>query len=143
MNKATTLLIPCGIVLAVMFGWLATTLLPPDEAALQTAPQVALAAVPSDISLAELERGRSYYVQLCQACHGAFGDGRGEWSYRMVPKPSNLAATKVQEKTDQELQEVIRVGIQGTAMRGWETSLNVAQRRQVIAYIRYLANAAE
>ncbi len=135
-------LIPSGLGFAVLLAWLVIAALPGDDAQLHTAPHVLHEQLPQQSSLAELERGRSYYVQICQSCHGAFGDGRGEWSYRMVPRPSDLSSSAVQAKSDEQLQHIIRNGIPGTAMRGWESSLNAAQQRQVVAYIRYLAHGA-
>ncbi len=130
-----------GVLLAAFLAWIAVIAFPEDRSILgiKAHEQIDYNLLPYNSSLANLERGRSYYIQLCALCHGADGSGNGEYSYRMVPKPSNLVSSVIGEKTDEELSAVIRDGIAGTAMQGWKNSLNEIQRKQIIDYIRYLA----
>src|SRR5262245_64259544 len=83
-----------------------------------------------------LERGRVVYVQLCLPCHGARGDGRGEWAYRVIPRPVNLADARTQRRSDAELFEIISEPRPGTPMIGWKKQLSVEQRQQLVAYVR-------
>ena len=90
--------------------------------------------------IADLERGRSYYVQLCVPCHGASGRGDGEWAYRMTPLPSDLTGRRTRGRSDEELLTTIGEGIAGTAMRGWKDRLSDPQISQVLGYVRHLGH---
>ncbi len=130
-----------GIALAVLLAWSSVQLFPEDRIILGTMAyeQVDYEILSHGTNLADIERGRSYYLQLCALCHGLSGQGNGEYSYRMVPKPSSLVDSSVRVQTDDELSAVIRDGSSGTAMQGWGNVLNSTQRKQVVDYIRYLA----
>ena len=137
----TSLAVSAGVLLAALFGWLAVIVFPEDRSILNIPPHrpILYEELPHDTSIADLERGRSYYIQLCAHCHGFNGLGDGEFSYRMMPKPANLISTKTRNKTDEELGIVIRDGTQRSAMQGWGNVLNETQRRQVLQYVRFLA----
>ncbi|HEX6722293.1 MAG TPA: cytochrome c [Burkholderiaceae bacterium] len=85
-----------------------------------------------------LEQGRVYYVQLCMDCHGARGDGRGAWAYRVTPRPSNLTAVRTQARSDAELFRIVSEPRPGTPMLGWSRQLSESQRHQLVAYLRRL-----
>lgn len=87
-----------------------------------------------------MEQGRVYYVQICMQCHGARGDGRGEWAYRVTPRPTNLTNARTRARSDAELFEFISQPRPGTPMIGWSKQLSVEQRHQVVAYVRHLAD---
>ena len=89
-------------------------------------------------SIADLERGRSYYAQLCLTCHGAAGRGYGEWAYRMTPRPTDLTGERTMGRSDERLLAVIGKGVPATAMRGWDDRLSDTQIRQVLDYVRHL-----
>src|SRR5262245_26573106 len=89
-----------------------------------------------------LERGRVVYVQLCLPCHGARGDGRGEWAYRVIPRPTNLASARTQRRSDDDLFRIISEPRAGTPMIGWGHQLSVEQRHQLVAYLRHLGGGA-
>ena len=130
-----------GIALAILLAWSSVQLFPEDRNILGTAAyeQVDYEILARGADLADIERGRSYYLQLCALCHGLSGQGNGEYSYRMVPKPTSLVDPSVQIQTDDEINAVIRDGSSGTAMQAWGNVLNSTQRKQVVDYIRYLA----
>ena len=86
-----------------------------------------------------LEQGRVYYVQLCMDCHGARGDGRGAWAYRVTPRPSNLTTARTQRRSDADLFKIISEPRPGTPMIGWSRQLSESQRRQLVSYLRHLA----
>ena len=88
--------------------------------------------------IADLERGRSYYVQLCLPCHGASGRGDGEWAFRMTPRPADLTGRRTRGRSDETLRAAISDGVAGTAMRGWEDRLSAIQIGQVLGYVRHL-----
>ena len=89
-------------------------------------------------NLADLERGRVYYVQLCVSCHGVRGDGRGEWAYRVAPLPSDLTGASVQRRSDEYLFNAISDGLVGTPMVSLKNRLSEPQRWQLVAFVRHL-----
>jgi mono/diheme cytochrome c family protein len=88
------------------------------------------------------EQGRVYYVQLCLSCHGPRGDGRGEWAYRVTPRPANLTSPKTRARSDAQLFEFISEPLPGTPMIGWKKQLSESQRRQLVGYVRHLGATA-
>jgi mono/diheme cytochrome c family protein len=121
----TAFIVTLGLLLAGTVAWLAAHQQPQD-------PVHATAPAASTV----LEQGRAYYVQLCMACHGARGDGQGEWAYRVTPRPASLRSTRTRGHSDDYLDRLIREGLPGTPMIGYR--LSEAQRRQLVAYVRYL-----
>jgi len=123
---------------AAIVTWLDTT----HDA---TEPVTGHAALPVNHGLQDgadaltLEQGRVYYVQLCMDCHGARGDGRGAWAYRVTPRPSNLTAARTQRRSDAELFQIISEPRPGTPMIGWSRQLSQSQRHQLVGYLRLLA----
>jgi len=140
--KATTTVI-LGIVLAVSTAVLLTVFYSGDS---RIFPTVVHASGTKGLTIGSkqdprvIERGRVYYVQVCLPCHGARGDGLGEWAYRVAPRPADLRLVRTQRRSNQELFHMISAGIKGTAMIGWQRQLSVAQRWQIVAYLRYLGS---
>jgi mono/diheme cytochrome c family protein len=89
-----------------------------------------------------VEQGRVYYVQLCMSCHGARGDGRGEWAYRVTPRPSNLTGHVTRARSDAQLLQLIGEPQPGTPMIGWRKQLSERQLSQLVAFVRYLGTNA-
>lgn len=108
------------------------------EPSMRVAQPIDFDVVERGASIADLERGRSYYVQLCLPCHGASGRGDGEWAYRMTPRPTDLTGRRTRGRSDETLRAAIRDGVAGTAMRGWEDRLSATQIGQVLGYVRHL-----
>jgi mono/diheme cytochrome c family protein len=135
-------LVPAGVVLAALLAWLITALSPGDPLGFPVA-ESALPADPVDgeriVNPVALEQGRVYYAQLCMSCHGARGDGAGEWAYRVAPRPADLTRGRTRQRSDAQLYEIISEGLPGTAMTGWERQLSQEQRRQLVAYVRHLS----
>ena len=130
-----------GMALAVAMALAAVRFVPEQsmrEPSMRVAPPLDLEVLESGASLADLERGRSYYVQLCLPCHGGSGRGDGEWAYRMTPRPADLTAGRTTSRADDDLRAAIGEGVAGTAMRGWEDRLSETQIGQVIGYVRHL-----
>jgi mono/diheme cytochrome c family protein len=140
-TTATVLLVAGGILLAGLLAvLLSRSALEPytQVVSTTTTSSINFAVLDHDANLADLERGRVYYVQLCVSCHGVRGDGRGEWAYRVRPVPSDLTGDRVQGRSNDYLFKVISDGLAGTAMRGWKEQLSVAQRRQIVGFLRHL-----
>jgi mono/diheme cytochrome c family protein len=75
--------------------------------------------------------GKEVYSTTCLACHQADGTGMG----------GALGADFVNDatrraKTDEQLLESIKKGVEGTTMVAWEPLLSETQRKDVLAYIR-------
>jgi len=120
------LIVFAGVLAAATLAWLATVNAGGDHP---------VHPAPAAGGLA-LEQGRVYYAQLCMDCHGARGDGQGEWAYRVSPRPPSLRAARVRARSDSELDRFIRDGIPGSPMIG--VTLSDSQRRQLAGYVRYL-----
>lgn len=140
----TGVIVSAGIAAAGSVAWLVT---PSESAAAGPVPDVATnASVPMDperlaagAEPVALEQGRIYYVQLCLPCHGARGDGAGEWAYRVTPRPANLTSARTRARSDERLFELISEPQPGTPMIGWKRQLSESQRHQLVGYVRHLS----
>ncbi len=142
----TVAIVSVGIAAAGTVAWLATLFNPARD----IEPVAADAGAPIDVTRLRagvdplpMEQGRVYYVQLCLSCHGPRGDGRGEWAYRVTPRPANLTSPRTQARSDAQLFEFISEPRLGTPMIGWKKQLSESQLGQVVAYVRYLGAGAE
>src|SRR5262245_14407077 len=133
----TTAVVPTGVAVAGLMAWLVTDLHSADALSLSATEleRSAVTQIQTHIDPIALEQGRVYYAQLCVSCHGVRGDGTGEWAYRVVPRPANLASNRTRKRTDAELYEIVSEGLPGTAMVGWKRQLSEVQRRQIVAYV--------
>lgn len=138
---ATMLVVTGGVVLAGLLAALVSVFMPARQttvAAASIASPIDFAVLDRGANLADLERGRVYYAQLCISCHGARGDGHGEWAYRVTPHPGDLTSARVQQRSDAYLFSVISDGQVGTPMMGWKQRLSEQQRWQIVDYLRHL-----
>jgi putative heme-binding domain-containing protein len=92
-----------------------------------------LSAQPGGFSPGDVEDGRQLFLSGCAACHGPEGEAvpgvdLGHGQFRRV-------------SSDDDLVEIIRRGIQGTAMP--PTNFSNAQAGQIVAYLRSLAISTE
>ena len=138
---AVAVVVCAGLVLAVVLALAVVTLAPERTVAgppMKVVQPVEFEVLDQGANIADLERGRSYYVQLCLPCHGGSGRGDGEWAYRMTPLPADLTGRRTRERSDEQLLGAIRDGVEGTAMRGWDDRLSDIQLRQVLGFVRHL-----
>jgi mono/diheme cytochrome c family protein len=94
-----------------------------------------------------LNAGRVAYLQYCRACHGDKGDGKGPAAVGLRPPPSDFTrgsfkfAGVLDQKLprDQDLVRIVRRGLHGTAMLGWD----VPDQKlfEIIQYIKTLSSA--
>ncbi len=90
------------------------------------------------------EKGKEVYDQSCAHCHGTEGRGDGSAAENLLPKPRDftrglykIRSTETRElPTDHDLFDIITVGMPGSSMPGWETSLTTDERWEVVAYIK-------
>lgn len=141
---ATPLIVAAGVALALILGVTMGIALPerptpdaPNPVSAFAAP-IEFGVLERGESLADLERGRAYYAQLCVACHGSSGQGNGVWAYRVTPRPADLTSARVRGRSDRFLFDVISDGLIGTPMVGLEDRLSETQRRQIVKYLRHL-----
>lgn len=96
---------------------------------------------------AGMEAGRVIYQDRCWFCHGEEGDGQGPIADYLWPRPRDFMAASFKFRTtesgelptDEDLFRTVTLGMPGTAMPEWGTVLSVAERWQVISYIKTFA----
>ncbi len=91
------------------------------------------------------ESGERIYLKRCVGCHGVDGDGLGPGSERLIPPPRDFTSGmfKIMSTAfdgyipqDQDIYEMIRIGMPGTAMPGWEDILSEQNMWDLVAYIK-------
>lgn len=93
----------------------------------------------------EAERGREVYLRQCAPCHGDDGAGGGPAADGLYPPPRDLSTglykfAGVEDRglpADAEIERIVRGGLAGTAMRGWD--LSPADVAAVIAHVKTLS----
>jgi high-affinity iron transporter len=80
--------------------------------------------------------GHGLYIRNCSSCHGMAGAGDGPTAQRVSTPPPAIGLRKLTpELTPTLAYNVISVGVRGTAMPGFASSLTPQQRWNVINYI--------
>jgi mono/diheme cytochrome c family protein len=90
------------------------------------------------------QQGKVVYEKYCVLCHGEKGDGKGHFSEATTPVPRDFRQGTFKWRstpsgalpTDADLERVLITGLYGTSMSSLATTLNHAQRLDVIAYIK-------
>jgi mono/diheme cytochrome c family protein len=98
------------------------------------------AVVPPSQDLVAL--GRKTYDKECRACHGEQGNGEGEASYLLYPRPRDftsgqfrLISTWDDMPTDEDLFRTISRGMPGSAMPSW-SHLTERTRWGLVHYVK-------
>jgi high-affinity iron transporter len=82
--------------------------------------------------------GEGLYTQRCASCHGVTGAGDGPMARSLSRLPPDIGTVAWQsEHSDDQLAEVVRTGIPGTAMPP-SSELSAEQALSVVAYLRTL-----
>ena len=103
-------------------------------AALGTAGAMDLPKAPLDTA-----EGRALYAKSCASCHGIAGAGDGPAGRALKPPPPAIGVRKLTPDLTATLAyNVISVGVRGTAMQGFASSLTPQQRWNIIAYMHSL-----
>ena len=96
------------------------------------------------VAEAELLRGKAFYEKQCAYCHGLTGAGNGEIADRLDPRPRNfrrgefrLATSANGVATDEDLLDVVKRGMLGSAMPSW-SRFPEEDLKAVVAYVRHL-----
>ncbi len=83
--------------------------------------------------------GRQIYETSCASCHGETGMGDGPAAKGMDPAPPAIGdAEAMADATPALLYRVISVGVPGTQMVAWGSTLSEQQRWEVVAYLQTL-----
>jgi|GEM_PF-6279700 len=94
--------------------------------------------------------GRKIYAVFCTPCHGMQGDGKGQLSTLLDPKPRNHIDGKgtrpgdgMNDRTDDQLFAAITKGGQGIKksvnMPAWGHVISEENRWNIVAYMRTIA----
>ncbi|MDZ7269444.1 MAG: cytochrome c [candidate division KSB1 bacterium] len=90
-------------------------------------------------TVAQLKRGSELFAELCAPCHGARGDGKVEHPGVLLQQPSNFTdPAQATFFSEQARLHIIRKGIPGTAMMGWEGVLPEDDIVAIYQYVRHL-----
>lgn len=85
----------------------------------------------------QLERGKYLYAELCSACHGGLGRGRGKFSERLTTRPFNFTdPEEVSFYSEQARLYIIKNGVPGTTMFGWKENLTEPDILAIYGHVR-------
>jgi high-affinity iron transporter len=116
--------------------------------ALAVIHQRLVAALGSDAALdlptrrVDLARGQKLFSTNCAACHGAMAEGNGPAAKGLTTVPPSLVAATMRDKAPATLYRVVSVGVAGTAMAGWASSLTPDDRWDIVHYLASLRSTA-
>ena len=87
----------------------------------------------------QLKRGQELYQQVCAPCHGVRGRGDGHTGQGLLGRPTDLTdPSHANFYSEQARLHIIRKGVSGTPMMGWENVLTEEDIVAVYLYIRSL-----
>ncbi|GGF32164.1 hypothetical protein GCM10011611_42910 [Aliidongia dinghuensis] len=85
-----------------------------------------------------LAHGQAVFARNCTSCHGAGGAGDGPAARTIAPAPTNF---QLEQPTTAHALEVLANGVPGTSMPSWRAVLSDQDRRDVVAYVRWIYGA--
>src|SRR5689334_22393569 len=93
----------------------------------------------------DVAAGRAIYEKTCASCHGVSGLGDGPAAAALNPKPPAIGSSQEMEtRSPALLYRILSVGVAGTPMVGFASSLSSDQRWNVVTYLISLrTNAAQ
>src|SRR5262249_46361066 len=117
----------------------------PNGRALQLPPEHTVAreaqldeAQPAHLDRAAIARGRKSFEVFCATCHGIRGDGDSAVAAKMELRkpPSTLVDAHGRARSPEHIYRTISSGF--GLMRAYDVDLDVAQRWEIVAYVRAL-----
>lgn len=87
--------------------------------------------------------GKTIYQERCAFCHGENGDGNGPIAKYLNPRPRDFTSNQFKFRTTasgelplrEDVINIVKKGIQGTAMPRWEAVLSQAEIEAVVDYV--------
>ena len=116
--------------------------------ALEAIHQRLIAALGSDAALdtptrrVDLARGQSLFSRNCAVCHGVNADGNGPGAKALSTVPPALVGAQMRDVAPAKMYRVVSVGVSGTAMAGWASSLTPDDRWDIVHYLAGLRSSA-
>jgi mono/diheme cytochrome c family protein len=90
---------------------------------------------------AQMARGEQLYDQMCASCHGLNGQGLIHTGNDTIWKPADFTDKKQASFfSEQARLEIIKNGIKGTPMPGWQ---NVLNQEDIMAVYQYIKSMSE
>lgn len=84
----------------------------------------------------DLVEGRALYEKDCATCHGIAGMGDGVAGRAMNPRPPAIGdAGTMRDVTPATMYRIVSVGIGGTPMTGYASSMTPEQRWNIVSYL--------
>lgn len=99
-----------------------------------------------------VENGTKVYNKRCVWCHGEEGEGDGVGPERLNPPPRDFSSGMYKIKTtgfddpvpnDEDIFRMVRDGMPGTAMPGWDDIISEQEMWDLVAYIKTFAGYEE
>jgi mono/diheme cytochrome c family protein len=90
-------------------------------------------------SAAAIARGRQFYNDNCQSCHGVYARGDGSLARGLPIKPADLVV-HFGHHPENQIFAWIKFGIPGTPMPPFESRLSDADVRDIIQFLRLLSD---
>lgn len=80
--------------------------------------------------------GRRLYDRSCASCHGALGKGDGPAAQNINPRPPAVGdRSAMRDVSPATMYRIVSVGIAGTPMTGFASSLTPEQRWNIVSYL--------
>jgi len=100
---------------------------------------------PGTVAAQNYEQGKRIYLSYCSTCHGEKGKGDGMATQSLPVRPADHTNGAVMNKvSDQFLVDIISKGGsavgKSTFMPAWGSSFNEKQIRDIVAYLRTIAD---
>jgi len=84
----------------------------------------------------DLAAGGAMYAQVCASCHGPTGHGDGPAARSLPTAPPAIGvAAAMRQVSPAMMYRLVSVGVRGTAMSAWASTMTPAQRWNVVAYV--------
>src|SRR5437764_753669 len=91
-------------------------------------PEAAKVQNPVAADATSIAAGKQIYEKSCASCHGKTGAGDGAMGAELNPKPSNFTDAEWKHgSSDGEIFAVIKDGVKGTGMKGFNSKLTTHQ----------------
>ena len=92
----------------------------------------------------QLAMGDKTFTTICATCHGNGGKGDGPAAAALEQKPADFTDNAHSKYySDMGRIYIMKKGVQGTSMVGWESALNEKEIQSVYAYFRSLRSSNE